>query len=294
MARSLSAAARVWAGIAVVLVLVHLTAEAAGAEALSTVSQWTLMPAFAAAVLAATRAPRSRLVRWVVVALGFSWLGDTMPSFVPNDASFLTMVGFFLLAQIAYVVAFAPFMRTSVVHRHPLLALPYAVVLALLLALCAPHAGSLRAPVVVYGVMLTGMAVLATGLGPVAALGGAVFLVSDALIALEAFVPSWDLAGQGFWVMLTYTVGQGLLAVAVVRHEVAGHGTPAGTAEATLPTGSRDEGATVAWAGNDGTPCDPEGSAGGSRPDAVRASAVAVGFEPTVDFHPHTLSRRAP
>lgn len=27
---------------------------------------------------------------------------------------------------------------------------------------------------------------------------------------------------------------------------------------------------------------------------AVRAMAVAVGFEPTVDFHPHTLSRRAP
>ena len=33
----------------------------------------------------------------------------------------------------------------------------------------------------------------------------------------------------------------------------------------------------------------PQDSAGG----ALRV-AVAVGFEPTVDFHPHTLSRRAP
>lgn len=244
MGRSLSAAARIWAGIAVVLVLVHLTAEASGAETLSRVSQWTLMPAFAAAVLAATRAPRSRLVRWVVVALGFSWLGDMMPSFVPDDVSFLTMVGFFLLAQIVYVVAFAPFVRSSVVHRRRLLLLPYAVVLAVLLALCAPHAGGLLVPVVVYGVMLTAMAVLATGLGPVAALGGAVFLGSDALIALEAFVPSWDLAGQGFWVMLTYTVGQGLLAVAVVRRESAGRHTP--THQTTRPTASRDEGVAVA------------------------------------------------
>ena len=34
---------------------------------------------------------------------------------------------------------------------------------------------------------------------------------------------------------------------------------------------------------------DPQVSAVGTL-----AVAVAVGFEPTVDFHPHTLSRRAP
>lgn len=220
MGRSLSAA-RIWAAAAVVLVLVHLTAEATGAQDLSTVSQWTLMPALAAVVLTATRRPRRRSVTWVLVALGFSWLGDMVPSLVADEMSFLVMVGFFLLAQVAYVVAFAPSVRRSVLHRRQFLVLPYAAVLVTLVALCAPHAGSLLVPVCVYGVVLTAMAVLATGLGPVAALGGAVFLVSDALIALEAFVPWWDVAGQGFWVMLTYTVGQGLLATAVVRRDAA-------------------------------------------------------------------------
>ena len=163
---------------------------------------------------------------WTLVALGFSWLGDLVPSLVTEDASFLVMVGFFLLAQVAYVVAFAPLVRRSVVHTRPVLLLPYAAVLVTLVALCAPGADALLVPVALYGGVLVAMAVLATGLGRLATIGGAVFLVSDGLIALEAFVPGWDLAGQGFWVMLTYTVGQGLLAAAVIGRNVAERRAP--------------------------------------------------------------------
>jgi uncharacterized membrane protein YhhN len=211
----------VWVAVFVVLVLVHLTTLLVGADALDRVSQWTLMPALAAVVLTATRWPRGHLVTWVLVALGFSWLGDLVPSLVGDDAAFLVMVGFFLLAQTAYIVAFTPSVRALIVFRRPILLLPYGGVLVALVALCAPGAGSLLVPVAVYGGALTAMAVLATGLGRVAAIGGAVFLVSDALIAVEAFVPSWELAGQGFWVMLTYTVGQGLIASAVVARNIA-------------------------------------------------------------------------
>ena len=226
MGRTLPGAARVWAAIAVVLVLVHLVAQLSGADDLATVSQWTLMPAFAAVVLTATRPPRGRVVTCTIVALGFSWLGDLVPSLVGEDMAFLVMVGFFLLAQVAYVVAFSPAVRRSVVHTRPLLLLPYAAALGALVALCAPGADALLVPVAVYGGVLVAMAVLATGLGRMAAVGGAVFLVSDSLIALEAFVPSWHLAGQGFWVMLTYTVGQGLLAAAVVGRSNAERRTP--------------------------------------------------------------------
>jgi uncharacterized membrane protein YhhN len=184
------------------------------------------MPAFAAVVLTATRWPRGHVVTWTVVALGFSWLGDLVPSLVGEEAAFVVMVGFFLLAQAAYVVAFAPLVRRSVVHTRPVLLLPYAAVLVLLVALCAPGADALLVPVAVYGGVLVAMAVLATGLGRLATVGGAVFLVSDALIALEAFLPGWDLAGQDFWVMLTYAVGQGLLAAAVVGRNVAERRAP--------------------------------------------------------------------
>lgn len=226
MGRSLSMAARVWVAVTVVLVVVHLVAQLTGAEDLARVSQWTLMPAVAAVVLTATRWPRGHVVTWTLVALGFSWLGDLVPSLVGDDAAFLVMVGFFLLAQVAYVVAFAPLVRRSVLHTRPVLLLPYAAVLVVLVGLCAPGADALLVPVALYGGVLVAMAVLATALGRLGAAGGAVFLVSDGLIALEAFVPWWDLAGQGFWVMLTYTVGQGLLAAAVIGRNVAERRAP--------------------------------------------------------------------
>jgi len=224
--RSLSIAARTWVAVFVVVVLVQLTAQWVGAEGVATVSQWLLMPALAAVVASATRWPRGHLVTWVLVALGFSWLGDLVPSLVGDDAAFLVMVGFFLLAQVAYVVAFAPHARRSVVYRRPVLLLPYAAVLVGLVAACAPGAGSLLLPVAVYGGVLTAMAVLATGLGRLATVGAAVFLLSDSLIALEAFVPSWHLGGQDFWVMLTYVLGQSLIASAVVVRNAAERRAP--------------------------------------------------------------------
>ena len=43
-------------------------------------------------------------------------------------------------------------------------------------------------PVLVYGACLGTMAVLSTGVNRLTAVGGALFLVSDGLIALDAFV----------------------------------------------------------------------------------------------------------
>jgi hypothetical protein len=60
------------------------------------------------------------------------------------------------------------------------------------------------------------MAVLATGLGWVAGIGGALFFLSDSFIALRAFADV-TLPAHGFWVMLTYILGQTLLVLAVVR-----------------------------------------------------------------------------
>lgn len=217
MGRSLSFAARIWVVAFVAVALVQLAAEWIGADTAARVTQWALMPLLAGALMAATRWPRGHLVTWVVVALGFSWLGDLVPSLVADDASFLVMVGFFLMAQIAFIVAFAPDARRSVLHRRPVLLLPYAVVLVVMVGACAQGAGTLLIPVAVYGGCLAAMAVLSTGVSRLAGIGGAIFLVSDALIALGEFVPSWDLAHQDFWVMLTYVLAQALIAVAVVE-----------------------------------------------------------------------------
>lgn len=226
MGRTLPWAARGWVAAFVAVAVVQVCAEWVGAERVAQVFQWALMPVLAGALVAATRWPRGHLVTWVLVALGFSWLGDLVPSFVADDSAFLVMVGFFLLAQVGFVVAFAPDVRRSVLHRRPVLLLPYAAVLVGMVGACASGAGSLLIPVAVYGGCLTAMAVLSTGIGRVAGVGGAVFVVSDGLIALNEFVPGFHLAHHDFWVMLTYVLAQALIAVAVVERNVAQRRAP--------------------------------------------------------------------
>src|SRR3546814_14051653 len=90
---------------------------------------------------------------------------DLAPRFVDGDAAFLLMVGFFALAQVAYAVAFRPYADQSVLAINRIALAPYAVAVVLLVAICAPGAGGMLVPVLVYGALLGPMAVLATGLG---------------------------------------------------------------------------------------------------------------------------------
>lgn len=210
--RGFAAAAAVFTGVSVV----HLVAELVAPDKLvSNLSQPLLMPALAA-VLARGTADRGPLVRGVLLALGFSWLGDTLPRFLSGDAAFLSMVGAFLLAQFAYIRAFAPDRQRAAMARNRWLLLPYLAAFAALVLWCAQGAGGMVVPIVIYGAALTLMAVLATGVSRTAGVGGAVFMLSDALIALRAFA-GVDLPAHGFWVMFTYLLGQGLIVAAVIE-----------------------------------------------------------------------------
>lgn len=201
--------------------LVHLTMQVIAPEGtLAGLTQVLLMPALAWVLLTGTRLPRSRLVRFVLLALALSWLGDTLPRFVGDNSElgFGLMLGAFLLAQLAYIAAFLPLRRRSIVRARPVLLAPYVLALAALIALTASGAGIFLTAVILYGLAIVTMAVLATGIDLVATIGAVVFLASDALIALWAFA-DLDLPGHGFWVMLTYCLGQGLLVVAVAHHD---------------------------------------------------------------------------
>lgn len=206
------------AGFALVAV-VHLVAQLAGSDAVATTTQVLLMPLLAAVLWCETSSPRSRLVALVLLALGLSWLGDSAPKLTSGDAAFLVMIGFFLLAQVAYIVAFLPFRARSVLQvRRPLL-LVYVAAVAALVAACAGGAAGLLVPVLVYGACLGTMAVLATGVNRLTALGGALFLVSDGLIALGAFASGFALPVEGFWVMSTYVAAQVLIVLGVLREQ---------------------------------------------------------------------------
>lgn len=198
-----------------VLALVHLAAQALHAQGTADLTQVLLMPALAAVLWTATRAPRPRLVRLALLALALSWAGDTLPRFVDGQAQFLAMLGSFLLAQLVYALAFLPRWRRSVLTRPPRM-LPYVAAVVVIVGLCAPAASALLPAVIVYALAICAMAVLATGLGRLGAVGGAVFVVSDALIALNTF-EVLALPAHSVWVMATYIAAQVLLVLAVIR-----------------------------------------------------------------------------
>ncbi|MFD3686596.1 lysoplasmalogenase [Nocardiopsis sp. NPDC058631] len=209
------------------LAAVHLFVQWSDSDAWSRPTQALLMPVLAAVLLTEAVRAGERLAVLTAAALGFSWLGDTAPALASGDTAFLLMVGFFLVAQVVYAVAFGPLRRGSVLHRRRALLVLYAAAVGALVWACAPGAGVLLVPVLAYGLCLGAAAVLATGVHPLAGAGGALFLVSDGLIALGAFAPGFDLPRDGFWVMLTYTAAQALLVLGVLARLRAQEGSPA-------------------------------------------------------------------
>ncbi|NLB46261.1 MAG: lysoplasmalogenase [Microbacteriaceae bacterium] len=176
-----------------------------------------LMPALAlAAVWSVWRLrpwPRAAMVL-VLLALTTSWIGDGAGLFFPEWPTLPTMILFFGIAHLAYIVLFWRAPNALGVRRVPLWALIYVVWWVGALAIVGPHAGDLFVPLAVYGLVLGGTAALSTRFGPVAAWGGAFFLVSDTIIAFREFmdVPSW----LSKFVMPTYEIGQGLIIFATV------------------------------------------------------------------------------
>lgn len=204
--------------------LVHLAGQiAVPGTILPEATQVLLMMALAV-VLWATAGP-SRLRTIALAALFFSWLGDTVPRFVDGDAGFLAMLGFFLVSQVTYAGAFYPYRGRSIL-RTPILIAPYVLSAIGLIVWCAGGAGSMLPAVIAYAGVIVIMAVLATGLGAVATMGGVLFLVSDALIALRAFADV-QLGIHGFWVMATYIAAQALLAYGIVAQSYRDQGRPA-------------------------------------------------------------------
>lgn len=193
--------------------IVDLVAEFAGWHDLALVCRVLLMPLLAWWCWLAAPC-RTRLVILVVVALGFSWLGDFAGQLV------LVKIIFFLAAQIVYVVAFWPCWRESLISHPPLL-IGYAIVLAAVIGVVAVAAGPLAGPVAVYGVSLTVMAVLSTGVNRLTGFGGALFLVSDIVLAVEFFVAPGAIPYVAFVNMALYLPAQLLITLGVLERVAA-------------------------------------------------------------------------
>ncbi|MGW0363619.1 lysoplasmalogenase [Streptomyces sp. NPDC002990] len=146
--------------------------------------------------------------RLLVAALLFGWGGDLALLF-DAEAAFLIGMGSFAAGHVCYLVLFGK--RSA----SPLLAGAYALALVGVVGLMwTDLPAGLRAPVAGYSLLLTAMAFRSSALGPHAGIGGALFLVSDTLIATG--VAGWPQPPRpDFWIMATYLAAQYLLATAV-------------------------------------------------------------------------------
>ncbi|WP_406448704.1 lysoplasmalogenase [Streptomyces sp. NBC_00876] len=194
---------------------VDLVGVLAGSDTVHLVAKPLLMPLLAG-YAAARRGPRL-----LIAALLCGWTGDVF-LLADADLAFLIGMGGFAAGHICYLRLFGR-------ARGALLpGIGYAVLLTVFVALIwnGLPAG-LRIPMAGYSLLLTAMAYRSGVLGRYAATGGALFLLSDALIATG--IADWpQLPAPDFWVMLTYAAAQLLLTLGVLAPGARGAGAVLG------------------------------------------------------------------
>ncbi|MBA3766634.1 MAG: lysoplasmalogenase [Acidobacteria bacterium] len=151
----------------------------------------------------------------IICGLAFSLAGDIF-LMLPSDR-FISGLVSFLLAHLFYIAAF-----TFEGARSPgvLVAVPLLIYGALMLRILLPHLGSMKAPVVIYMLVILLMAwqalnrwmATAEEQGSALALVGALlFVVSDSLLALNRFKSRFR--GAQAYIMSTYFMAQWLIAL---------------------------------------------------------------------------------
>lgn len=169
------------AGATAALLSIHLAAERSGARTMRAFGKLGASAIFVAAGVAAGLDGRFRAA--ILVGLVLSALGDAF-LLSSRRAAFLAGLVAFLLAHVAYAVAFATMSRPSAPA-----AIAVAVASGAALAWLWPHAGAMQGPVVAYCAAIGVMVWLALGVDLVHVRAGALlFWASDLLVARERFV----------------------------------------------------------------------------------------------------------
>jgi hypothetical protein len=202
--------ARVLVGGYAGLSLAHLGAVLAGLTPVRDLTKPLLMILLALAVGAAARASALAAPRLLLGALLASCAGDVFLIF--GGGWFLAGMGGFAVAHVCYVSHFVRAGALRDRRRALLTALPYGAAWAALITLLWPDLDpGLRVPLACYSLLLATTAASSACAGLRAGLGGALFLLSDTLIATG--LAHWpQLPVPDFWVMCTYVAAQYLLA----------------------------------------------------------------------------------
>ncbi|MBQ0960250.1 lysoplasmalogenase [Ideonella sp. 4Y11] len=179
---------------------------------------WVCKPLTTALLIAwaAGRGLSDPMRRPLLLGLVCSWVGDV--ALLWPQQGFLPGLVSFLLAHVAYGVAL---WRGGARPWWPAIALYAVVALAVLQRLWPGIAPALQGPVVAYVLALAAMAALAAArwrrlrsVGAAwGALGGALFMLSDATLAFDRFAAPVPLAS--LWILASYWAAQACIAAAL-------------------------------------------------------------------------------
>ena len=186
----------------------------AGADDLAGATKVWLMPALLVSFVWSLPSVRSRLALWAMLAIFFSWLGDVFLA-SPGGNGFLVGLGCFFLAHVAYLVLILWSLKK---RRLPWLTASFALWWAGFVLLLAPYAGPLLIPIAGYELVLAAVASSAWMANRLVAVGALLFLASDSILGASMFIPGFSFWQMDFVIMLTYLLGQALIAGGAIRH----------------------------------------------------------------------------
>lgn len=222
-----------WLGLFFVVALVHLAALGLEFGLAATVAKCLLAPLLAIWVI-------QQEGPWIlVVALIACFFGDLFLEF-ESDIWFLVGMGAFAIAQITFVTYFLKDGALARLLNHwwiaPLLVLVAAGLVAAVWQSLDP---ALRIAIPIYALLLMTTGALALATDSRAGIGAALFLFSDALIALRIaeIVPKGSMVA-GIIVMVTYIAAIFLLSIGIVQYDEKSSNTATASDDTTGATGS--------------------------------------------------------
>ena len=171
--------------------------------------------------------------RLTVIALILGWCGDVLLMFSSEGEYapmfFLLGLSAFLSGHLFYILAFRAVGKKygiTSLAKSLVVILAYILLGVLLVMKLWPDLpDGMQFPVIFYAVTILLMGIMAYRVKPglersvwgLIMAGAMLFIISDSIIGLSRFSNGFELPYTGVWIMLTYTLAQGLLVVGIRR-----------------------------------------------------------------------------
>lgn len=209
----------------VLIVIIYFTGMALQEDTVQFIFKPFLMGSLLFYFLICTSNTSSPLKKWVVAALAFSVAGDTLLMFA-NASELFFILGLlsFLIAHLFYIIIFHHIRTHHQIAGKWYAAIIVAVYYFTIISFLLPFLGSLKYPVITYGLVISFMLLVAMHLYDLEdnktarylLTGAILFVISDSVLAINKFYHAYTWGGWA--IMTTYVLAQWLIVQGLARY----------------------------------------------------------------------------